>query len=97
MLLPDRRVWLPLPCSPMQITPAECRYLGGFVMVEVYRSARLYCAASHELMMNAGRDREGADSSREAATEGRTGEQRCKSQMRQRFSDGPVWSADQPL
>lgn len=40
----------------MQIIPAECRYLGLFVMVEVYHSLRLCCAASHELMMNAGRD-----------------------------------------
>lgn len=39
----------------MQIIPAECRYLGLFVMVEVYHSLRLCCAASHELMMN-GRD-----------------------------------------
>lgn len=46
-------------------------------MVEVYHSASLYCAASHELMMNAGRDGERADCSREAATEGWTGEQRC--------------------
>lgn len=49
-------------------------------MVEVYHSARLHCAASHELMMKAGRDgeRERADCSggeAEAATEGRTGEQ----------------------
>lgn len=27
-------------------------------MVEVYHSARLHCAASHELMMKAGRDGE---------------------------------------
>lgn len=59
------------PCSPMQISPAECRYLGLFVMVEVYHSARLDCAASHELMMNAGRVGERADCCREA-TEGWT-------------------------
>lgn len=76
------------PRSLMQLAPAECRYLGVFVMVEVYHSARLYCAASHELMMNARRDRERADCSREAATEGWTREQRCESQMRRRFSDG---------
>lgn len=40
-------------------------------MVEVYHSARLDCAASHELMMNAGRVGERADCCREA-TEGWT-------------------------
>lgn len=31
--------------------------MGLFVMVEVYHSPRLCCAASHELMMNGRRDR----------------------------------------
>lgn len=73
--------------SSMQIIPAECRYSGLFVMVEVYHSLRLCCAASHELMMNTGRDRkserERADSCREA-TERRTGEQKCESEISQR-------------
>lgn len=80
----DSQIPIPLPLSvsspalhsPMQIIPAECRYLGLFVMVEVYHSLRRRCAAWHELMMNAGRDRrrerERADSCREA-TQGRTG------------------------
>lgn len=55
----------------MQIIPAECRYLGLFVMVEVYHSLWLCWAASHELMMNGRRDgkreRERADSCRETA------------------------------
>lgn len=37
----------------MQIIPAECRYMGLFVMVEVYHSG----SASHELMMNGRRER----------------------------------------
>lgn len=41
----------------MQIIPAECRYLGLFVMAEVYHSRRLCCAASYELMMNGRRER----------------------------------------
>lgn len=76
----------------MQIAPAECRYLGLFVMVEVYHSARLDCAASHELMMNAGGDGERADCCREPA-EGWTREQRCESQMRM----GSFGGHDQPL
>lgn len=61
-------------------------------MVEVYHSARLGCAASHELMMNAGGDGERADCCREPA-EGWTGEQRCESQMRM----GSFGGHDQPL
>lgn len=76
----------------MQIAPAECRYLGLFVMVEVYHSARLDCAASHELMMNAGGDGERADCCREPA-EGWTRGQRCESQMRM----GSFGGHDQPL
>lgn len=53
-----RRLSSPALYSSMQIIPAECRYLGLFVMVEVYHSVRLRRAAWHELMMNAaGRDR----------------------------------------
>lgn len=44
--------------SLMQLIPAECRYLGLFVMVEVYHSLRLCCAALHELMMNERTDRQ---------------------------------------
>lgn len=61
-------------------------------MVEVYHSARLDCAASHELMMNAGSDGERADCCREPA-EGWTREQRCESQMRM----GSFGGHDQPL
>lgn len=75
------------PYSSMQIIPAECRYLGLFVMVEVYHSLRLCCAASHELMMNAGGDgkseRERADSCREA-TQRQTGEQWRESEISRR-------------
>lgn len=58
-------------------------------MVEVYHSARLDCAASHELMMNAGRDGERADCCREPA-EGWTREQRCELQMRMAHLEGTI-------
>lgn len=66
-------------CSLM-IIPAECRHLGLFVMVEVYHSVRLRRAASHELMMNAGRDRKREGSYREA-TQRWTGEQERESEI----------------
>lgn len=74
----------------MQIAPAECRYLGLFVMVEVYHSARLHCAASHELMMKAGRDGErgqtaaGGGGRRQQRRDGPENKGR-ESQMRQIF------------
>lgn len=56
-----KHIFIPthFPSQPlsMKIIPAECRYLGLFVMVEVYHSLRLCWAASHELMMNARRYR----------------------------------------
>lgn len=58
-----------------------------FVMVEVYHSLRLCCAASHELMMNGRgdrkRERERADSCREM-TERRTGKEKHESEISQR-------------
>lgn len=67
-------------------------------MVEVYHSARLHCAASHELMMKAGRDGERGQTAaggvgRQQRRDGPENKGR-ESQMRQRFSDG---RADQPL
>ena len=61
--------------------------MGLFVMVEVYHSLRLRRAASHELMMNARRDRERererADSCR-GATERWTGKEKRESEISQR-------------
>lgn len=61
----------------MQIIPAERRYLGMFVMVEVYHSVRLCRTASHELMMNARRDRKKRGKERgQTAAERRQGDGR---------------------